>query len=93
MSKTISISAQIPEDLGNILDQVSTEEERSKSYYVKKGLETFLKQRLQAIQIQKNIAISLQQYEDGDYYVADDEFWQNLEDEIVAEIEAKKRGT
>ena len=91
MSKTISISAQIPEELGNILEQVSTEEERSKSYYVKKGLETFLKQRLHAIELEKNIAISLQQIEDGEYYEADDEFWQNLEDEVVAKIEAKKK--
>ena len=91
MSKTISISAQIPEELGNILEQVSTEEERSKSYYVKKGLETFLKQRLHAIERQRNIAISLQEYENGEYYEANDEFWQNLEDEIVAEIEAKKK--
>ena len=93
MSKTISISAQIPEELGNILEQVSTEEERSKSYYVKKGLETILKQRLQAIEIQKNIAISLQQYEDGEYYEANDEFWETLKKEVVEEIEAKNRST
>jgi predicted DNA-binding protein len=91
MSNTVSISAQIPEELGKILEQISRDEERSKSYYVKKGLEHFLKQRQEAIQLEKNIALSLQQIEGGGCHEANDEFWQTLKNEVVQEIETKKK--
>jgi predicted DNA-binding protein len=45
MANTISISAQIPIELGEKLNQVSWTEERSKSYYIKKGLEQYLNSR------------------------------------------------
>ncbi len=49
MDKTISVSAQIPAELGKILNQVSTIEERTKSYYIKKGLEKILRDRIENI--------------------------------------------
>lgn len=49
-SKTVGISAQIPADLGEILDRISKAEERSKSYYVRKGLELFLMKKLEDLE-------------------------------------------
>ena len=49
-SKTVGISAQIPADLGEILDRISKAEERSKSYYVRKGLELFLTKKLEDLE-------------------------------------------
>lgn len=49
-SGTVGVSAQISADLGKILDRVSKAEERSKSYYVRKGLELFLMKRLEDIE-------------------------------------------
>ncbi len=43
---SISVSANIPVELGEMLDKVSRAEERSKSYYIKKGLEQLLRARL-----------------------------------------------
>ena len=67
MSTSVSISANIPEDLSDMLDKVSRAEERSKSYYIKKGLEQFLKNRLE----------DLEDYEDAkeayDGYIASGE--------------------
>ena len=72
-----------------MLDEIARTEERSKSYYIKKGLESFLGQRLQALQLERNIALSLQQIEAGNYHEVNDEFWQNLKDETASEINAK----
>ena len=47
MSATVSISANIPATLGEMLNKVSEAEERSKSYYIKKGLERFLMEKLE----------------------------------------------
>ena len=93
MSKMVNILAQIPEELEKVLEQISRDEERSKNYYIKKGLENFLKQRQQAIQLEKNIAISLRQIENNDCHEANDEFWQNLKSEVVKEIKAKNKIT
>ncbi len=46
-SDKIGVSAQISAELGEILDRVSKAEERSKSYYVRKGLELFLMRKLE----------------------------------------------
>ena len=89
MAKVVSVSAQIPAELSNVLDEVARTEERSKSYYIKKGLESFLGQRLQALQLEKNIALSLQQIEAGNCYEVNDEFWQNLKDETSSDINGK----
>ncbi|MCF6320766.1 MAG: ribbon-helix-helix domain-containing protein [Rhizobiaceae bacterium] len=50
MPTTVSISANIPEDLSDMLNKVSRAEERSKSYYIKKGLEQFLRDRLENLE-------------------------------------------
>ena len=89
MAKVVSVSAQIPAELSNMLDEVARTEERSKSYYIKKGLEIFLAQRLQALQLEKNIALSLQQIESGNCHEVNDEFWQDLKDETSSEINGK----
>ncbi len=46
----VSISAQIPAELGEVLSRVSKAEERSKSYYIKKSLELFLMNKLEDIE-------------------------------------------
>ena len=47
---SISVSANIPVELGAMLDKVSRAEERSKSYYIKKGLEQFLRDKLENLE-------------------------------------------
>ena len=49
-SGTVGVSAQISADLGEILDRISKAEERSKSYYVRKGLELFLMKKLEDLE-------------------------------------------
>ncbi len=50
MPATASISANIPQELFSMLTTVARTEERSKSYYIRKGLETFLQQRLEDLE-------------------------------------------
>lgn len=50
MPPTASISANIPLELSILLDKVAQAEERSKSYYIKKGLENFLRDRLENLE-------------------------------------------
>ncbi|MDB2550754.1 ribbon-helix-helix domain-containing protein [Rickettsiales bacterium] len=45
--KTATLSCTIPEDLSEKLNLISSIEERSKSYYVKKALQEFLSERLE----------------------------------------------
>ncbi|MYC40021.1 MAG: hypothetical protein F4X55_03290 [Candidatus Dadabacteria bacterium] len=47
---TVSISAQIPVELGEMLSEISRAEKRPKSYYVKKALESFLMSKLEDIE-------------------------------------------
>ncbi len=47
---SISVSANIPAELGDLLDKISRAEERSKSYYIKKGLEQLLKAKLEDLE-------------------------------------------
>ena len=47
---TVGVSARVPAALGEILNRVSKAEERSKSYYVRKGLELFLMKKLEDIE-------------------------------------------
>lgn len=47
---SVSVSANIPVELGVMLDKVSRAEERSKSYYIKKGLEQLLTDRLEDLE-------------------------------------------
>lgn len=46
----ISISAQIPVEIAEMLNKVSSIEERSKSYYIRKGLEMILKSKLEDLE-------------------------------------------
>ena len=46
MSDTVTETSQIPTELAALLARVAEAEERSKSYYIKKGLELILQQRL-----------------------------------------------
>ena len=47
---SVSVSANIPVDLGVMLDKVSQAEEKSKSYYIKKGLEQLLRDKLEDLE-------------------------------------------
>ena len=49
-SEMVNISAQIPAEIAEILDKVSRAEKRSKSYYVRKGLELLLMARLEDLE-------------------------------------------
>lgn len=49
-SEMVKISAQIPAEIAEILGRVSRAEERSKSYYVRKGLELLLMARLENLE-------------------------------------------
>ena len=49
-SEMVNISAQIPAKIAEILGKVSKAEERSKSYYIRKGLELFLMSKLEDIE-------------------------------------------
>ncbi len=50
MSTSVSISANISKELSDMLAKVSHAEERSKSYYIKKGLEQILRNRLEDLE-------------------------------------------
>ena len=50
MSDTVTVTSQIPTDLAALLTRVAEAEERSKSYYIKKGLELILRQRLEDLE-------------------------------------------
>lgn len=50
MSTAASVSANIPKELGDMLEKIAKAEERSKSYYIKKGLEKILTDRLEALE-------------------------------------------
>ena len=78
-SDKIGVSARISAELGEILDRVSKAEERSKSYYVKKGLELFLMRKLE----------DMEDYEEG--MRAYEEFLASGEETIpLSEIEIEK---
>jgi predicted DNA-binding protein len=47
MSDTVTVTSQIPTELAALLARVAEAEERSKSYYIKKGLELILQHRLE----------------------------------------------
>lgn len=47
---TTTVTSQIPDDLAELLGHVAELEERSKSYYIKKGLEQVLRQRLEDLE-------------------------------------------
>ncbi len=46
----VTVTSQIPPELAALLSRISDAEERSKSYYIKKGLELILHQRLEDLE-------------------------------------------
>ena len=50
ITTSISVSADIPVELGEMLSKVSLAEERSESYYIEKGLELLLRDRLEDLE-------------------------------------------
>ena len=50
MSDIVTVTSQIPTELAALLARVAEAEERSKSYYIKKGLELILQQRLEDLE-------------------------------------------
>ena len=50
MSDTVTVTSQIPTELAALLARVAEAEERSNSYYIKKGLELILQQRLEDLE-------------------------------------------
>ena len=60
MSKTISIS--LPDNLSAMLDKLSKNEERTKSYYIKKALENYFTQKLEDEEDYKDVVNSLAEF-------------------------------
>ena len=59
---TVSISAQIPAEIGEMLNKVSRTEERSKSYYIRKGLELFLRSKLEDLEDYKEATEAYEEF-------------------------------
>lgn len=59
---TVSISAQVPAEIGEMLNRVSRAEERSKSYYIRKGLELFLRSRLEDLEDYKDAVEAYEEF-------------------------------
>ena len=79
MATSISISANIPVELGDILDRVSQAEERSKSYYIKKSLELFLKQRLEDLEDYEDAKQAYEEFvASGEEAVSFDDVFKNV---------------
>ena len=74
---TVNISAHISPELSKILDVVSKMEERSKSYYIQKGLKMILERKLEDIEDLKEIEDYEKIKEHKEYY----ESYNRLEDE------------
>ena len=62
MSMSISISANISPELSNLLNKISKVEERSKSYYIKKGLEQLLRDRLENLEDYEDAKKAYEEY-------------------------------
>ena len=60
-----TVTAQIPDELGELLTRVAKAEERAKSYYVKKGLELLLKQRLEDLEDYRDAAEAYEAFLDS----------------------------
>jgi len=50
MAKSVTVSASISIELGEMLSRVSKAEKRPKSYYIRKGLEQVLRSRLKILE-------------------------------------------
>ena len=74
-----TISAQIPKELSDALTKVAKVEDRSKSYYIKKSLEQFLKTRLENLEDYQD---AQQEYDEfiasGESSVSADKVFKNI---------------
>ena len=61
-SEMVNISVQIPAEIAEILGKLSKAEERSKSYYVRKGLELFLMSKLEDIEDYEDAAKAYKEF-------------------------------
>jgi predicted DNA-binding protein len=58
----VNISAHVPQALAKRLEKVAKFEERSKSFYIKKALEEYLKARIEDIQDSIEIAKEYEEF-------------------------------
>ena len=80
MSATASISANIPQELSEMLNRVAVAEERSKSYYIKKGLEQVLKARMEDLEDYEDAkAAHEESLASGEQAVSLDEVFKNVQ--------------
>ena len=61
-SEMVNISVQIPAEIAEILGKVSKAEERSKSYYIRKGLELFLMSKLEDLEDYEEVAKAYKEF-------------------------------
>ena len=79
MSGMVSISANISQELSDMLNQVAQAEERSKSYYIKKGLEQFLRDRIENLEDYEDAVSAYQEYQaSGEDAVSLDEAFKDV---------------
>lgn len=83
MSMNVSISNSLEQF---VQEQVKTGMYNSASEVVRAGLR-LLRER----EINRRIAVSLRQLENGEYEEMNDEFWEKFESEIVSEIKNKNK--
>ena len=77
---TASISANIPQELSDMLNRVAAAEERSKSYYIKKGLEQILRDRLEDIEDYEEAKTAHEEFlASGEQAVSLDEVFKNVQ--------------
>ncbi len=80
MPSTTSISANIPQELNDILNVVALAEERSKSYYIKKGLEAILTERLENLEDYKEAKEAYDQFiASGETSISLDKVFKHIE--------------
>lgn len=80
MSATASISANIPQELSEMLNRVAVAEERSKSYYIKKGLEQVLKDRMENLEDYEDARAAHEEFlASGEQAVSLDEVFRNVQ--------------
>ena len=80
MSATASISANIPQELSEMLNRVAVVEERSKSYYIKKGLEQVLKARMEDLEDYEDAKAAHEEFlASGEQAVSLDEVFKNVQ--------------
>lgn len=77
MSTTISVS--LPDELSQALEKISKKEERSKSYYIKKALESYFMQKLEEQEDYKDVVESLAEFRSSN---ETGKSWEELQKEL-----------